>query len=106
MPKPDPITKTAESLTHSKQRKKLMEELNSFQKGRDIPGFQEYTDKMNRLDKTMKKYCVPNSYGAVAQLDPRARESLLRSMKETAEAGEEYKACSPSRASQRTRKKR
>ena len=84
------LNEAAEKLTGRSQRKSLMKELNESQLGRGIKGFQEYAEKMNQLDALMEKYSVPNSFGAVEMLDPKAREAMLKAMRETAEAGEEY----------------
>jgi len=84
------LDEAVEKLTGRGRRKNLMKELNESQLGKNIKGFQEYAEKMNQLDALMEKYSVPNSFGAVEMLDPEAREAMLKVMRETAEAGEEY----------------
>ena len=76
--------------TGRSERRTLMKRLAKYQKGSNIPGYQEYVEKMTKLDAMMEKYSARNSFGAAETMDIKAKEAMLKAMQETALAGEVY----------------
>ena len=72
------------------ERKALLKELRGNTPGKMILGYADYMEKMEVLDALLEKYSAKNIFGAAKTVDAKAKQDILKAMRETAEAGEEY----------------
>ena len=72
------------------KRRELLRQLNGSRAGKRIPGYTDYVKRMTELDAFMEECSAKNAYGASKPLNAAAREKLLKSIRETAVAGEVY----------------
>ena len=72
------------------KRREMMDQFRKEASGRDIPGYEDFTKKMEELDKLMEDCSKLDSFGLPKKMTEEMKKTLTDSIIKTAMAGETY----------------